>query len=975
MATSTPHLNLSLLSTGESVGTWGIPLNNNFSKIDVLAGEVINSRGSESDVNSRFNAIEGEIEDARGIMPTLADRLNVLLGSDGNINIEAVPKASFINIGVTRLSVDPVTTLTPIAVGDNDGRMLTQGEHDSLVNGSITALHKHLLVDGAYDVTATYTDINRALDGAGTSVTAANLTSLTDGSIISGTGVHTHQAAGLATLGFVKTSVSPLVALEPVAVETNDPRVLTQVNHDLLTTNNITSIHRHNLVDGAADLTVTATVLNQLAGAGASVTASNLNTLTLGAPAGVGALDASALHHHDNIYYRKAEIDSHITALNDALTSDIETHNTSDTSHAGANFTLGDINVDSLASHTGGTVVEIHSLPLVDAGNGAEPVTTSKFMVRDGGGLPVAYIDAGGNLTVNDFDVKGNTTIIGETTVDGDYTVNQDFLVLGHSTLGEPGGTSTNLIRGATTLNGNLAITGVVTGATTYNGIDIVALDTAHTATIDEVIAARQLEVDLLTNIAGIKAVSTTFEEELFAARGGTYLDTVTSLDVRLDAADVYMQATEAEVNKGRGGTHADLDARFIAVETAGSNHEIRNDNPHLVTMTQTIAQESLSFDTADLIMLTGGPAEDAQTQHTHANVDLELTNCKTSSIELDPTNFPGKYLYATVDERIDAGDQASRRMADAIVASRTDNDAKLYTTLSERLDFEQAEFDAFVGLDSNPHLVTFTQAVAADPGTTVTALQMENLINGTNADSLHIHAKYDITTQEVETARGGALSLTTRLDNMDIGLSTHEDIITGNPHNVTLTESVASDLALVNVTIINLEGLTGGTNADSLHIHAKYDLNSDEIFDARGGKASLLERLDITDTELITARSSELYGAFGALDSRLEMPEQEILLARDGEVSLSAKLTAVDAAVALNTVKPNKYIETVASSLTWTITHNLNTFDISVMVYDDSNNVIFQTGAPITGINVVDANTVGITFDTTTAGRVVIVG
>ncbi|RLA68539.1 MAG: hypothetical protein DRQ78_00185, partial [Epsilonproteobacteria bacterium] len=172
MATSTPYLNLALLATGESVGTWGIPLNNNFSKIDVLAGEVINGRGPDQDLNGRFNAIEEEIEAARGTTTWLDDRLSVLLQSDGNIRIEAVPTSSQMQIGVTRLSVNPATVGMPIAVGDNDGRMLTQGEHDELVTGGNTALHKHLLINGASDVQATYTEINQAIYGIGGSVTS-----------------------------------------------------------------------------------------------------------------------------------------------------------------------------------------------------------------------------------------------------------------------------------------------------------------------------------------------------------------------------------------------------------------------------------------------------------------------------------------------------------------------------------------------------------------------------------------------------------------------------------------------------------------------------------------------------------------------------------------------------------------------------------------------------------------------------------
>lgn len=40
----------------------------------------------------------------------------------------------------------------------------------------------------------------------------------------------------------------------------------------------------------------------------------------------------------------------------------------------------------------------------------------------------------------------------------------------------------------------------------------------------------------------------------------------------------------------------------------------------------------------------------------------------------------------------------------------------------------------------TNPHKVTFTQAVTQDPNTDITAAEAEQLTNTSNADSLHYH-------------------------------------------------------------------------------------------------------------------------------------------------------------------------------------------------------------------------------------------
>ena len=46
----------------------------------------------------------------------------------------------------------------------------------------------------------------------------------------------------------------------------------------------------------------------------------------------------------------------------------------------------------------------------------------------------------------------------------------------------------------------------------------------------------------------------------------------------------------------------------------------------------------------------------------------------------------------------------------------------------------------------TNPHLVTFTQSVDADSLTDITAAEAEQLTDGSNADSLHIHRSYEVT-------------------------------------------------------------------------------------------------------------------------------------------------------------------------------------------------------------------------------------
>lgn len=54
------------------------------------------------------------------------------------IAIAGSPDATTSTKGITTMSVAPVSAATPIAVGDNDGRVPTQGENDALVGTSGT---------------------------------------------------------------------------------------------------------------------------------------------------------------------------------------------------------------------------------------------------------------------------------------------------------------------------------------------------------------------------------------------------------------------------------------------------------------------------------------------------------------------------------------------------------------------------------------------------------------------------------------------------------------------------------------------------------------------------------------------------------------------------------------------------------------------------------------------------------------------
>ena len=56
------------------------------------------------------------------------------------------------------------------------------------------------------------------------------------------------------------------------------------------------------------------------------------------------------------------------------------------------------------------------------------------------------------------------------------------------------------------------------------------------------------------------------------------------------------------------------------------------------------------------------------------------------------------------------------------------------------------AQIDSHIANVANPHQVTFTQAVAQDPGTDITPAEAETLTDGSNADALHTHSAASLT-------------------------------------------------------------------------------------------------------------------------------------------------------------------------------------------------------------------------------------
>lgn len=118
--------------------------------------------------------------------------------------------ASTIAKGITKLSVAPAEATNPIAVGDNDSRLPTQGENDALAgtSGTPSGTNKYVTND---DTTTTASagklirgkSVTGKLDESVCQTTDANITDLTDGGE---TTLHSHAGIGAVVSDNLKAS-------------------------------------------------------------------------------------------------------------------------------------------------------------------------------------------------------------------------------------------------------------------------------------------------------------------------------------------------------------------------------------------------------------------------------------------------------------------------------------------------------------------------------------------------------------------------------------------------------------------------------------------------------------------------------------------------------------------------------------------------------------------------------------------------
>lgn len=98
MANSTPNINLSLMETGENVGTWGNVLNTNFLTIDSLLGEMKEGRGTYVNIAGHLKSLADSINSNNAAIIKTDGELTALKGTVTSDKEEATLVAGRVDV-------------------------------------------------------------------------------------------------------------------------------------------------------------------------------------------------------------------------------------------------------------------------------------------------------------------------------------------------------------------------------------------------------------------------------------------------------------------------------------------------------------------------------------------------------------------------------------------------------------------------------------------------------------------------------------------------------------------------------------------------------------------------------------------------------------------------------------------------------------------------------------------------------------
>lgn len=228
------------------------------------------------------------------------------------------------------LTLPKINSTTTVTVSGEEINYIagTISNVQTQLNNKATSTHTHTLSGGATDVTATYAEVNQALDGIGATVTANTLTELTSGGY-DASNLHIHDSRYYTetelSSGAISTVVTTALDANKIVVSNNDGKLAAHTNTYATSTNlttlvagsasNADSLHTH------ATTTATAAISGAF-GVAYQISASDIAFVTISVRCITTAASGSA--------YIVVKSDSSATPTTIIATSGIESEPVSD---------------------------------------------------------------------------------------------------------------------------------------------------------------------------------------------------------------------------------------------------------------------------------------------------------------------------------------------------------------------------------------------------------------------------------------------------------------------------------------------------------------------------------------------------------------------------------------------------------------------------------------------------------------------
>ena len=281
----------------------------------------------------------------------------------------------------------------------------------------------------------------------------------------------------------------------------------------------------------------------------------------------------------------------------------------------------------------------------------------------------------------------------------------------------------------------------------------------------------------------------------------------------------------------------------------------------------------------------------------------------------------------AAIKAEVEAARAGSSNLKDKITAVQTGLEAQVTALKNAR---------------NNPNVVTITQAVAADDGTDITVQQLETLSDGSSADALHTHKKYDDVFNAAKTSSiyGQFDSLVSRLEAGEQKINDHNTELLNARNGKASVDARLDEVDAANTQrdsqIKALQTQAGTITSDATTVRNKVSTIEGTIA-SQAQSIVALTAADVVINQDITTLKNNFTSVSGAQTAILTRVGQAETRLTEHDDALKGKVQTVDASTS---VARKQVINDVAATATGNVVSQTKFTDQALVVYayDQSN-------------------------------------